>query len=68
MVNAVTSIVTLLSRVAGADKPELYAQLGLRLTYHPGQRTEAARAEAGRICTKGLCPRGDLNPHALLGH
>ena len=27
-----------------------------------------AHAEIGQVCTKGSCPRGDLNPHALDGH
>ncbi len=36
----------------------VHAQLGLRLTYHPGARTVSARAELGRSCTKGPCPRG----------
>jgi site-specific DNA recombinase len=61
MVSAISDIVSLLSRAEAADKAELYAQLGLRLTYHPGQRTVTARAEVGRICTNGSCPRGDLN-------
>jgi site-specific DNA recombinase len=68
MVNAITDIVTLLGNADPADKAELYSQLGLRLTYNPGPRTVTCRAEIGRSCTKGSCPRGDLNPHALLGH
>ena len=51
MVSAIAEIVTLLSRAEAADKAELYAQLGLRLIYKPGQRTVTARAEVGRICT-----------------
>jgi site-specific DNA recombinase len=61
MVSAITDIVRMLSNAAPADKAELYAQLGLRLTYNPGLRIVTARAEVGRTCTKGSCPRGDLN-------
>ena len=68
MVTAISDVVTVLASADPADKAELYGQLGLRLTYNPGRRTVTARAEVGRICTKGSCPRGDLNPHALLGH
>jgi hypothetical protein len=57
MVSAISDIVTLLSRSEAADKTELYAQLGLWLTYHPGQRTVSARAEVGRICTKAARSR-----------
>jgi site-specific DNA recombinase len=59
MVAAISDIVALLGSADPADKAELYAQLGLRLTYNVGLRTVTARAEVGRICTKGSCPRGD---------
>ena len=70
MVSAITDLMTVLRHADPADKAELYTRLGLRLTYNPGpgQRTVSARAELGRTCTKGSCPRGDLNPHALYGH
>ena len=57
-----------LSGATAADKAEIYAALGLHLTYNPSPRTVITRAEIGQTCTKGSCPRGDLNPHALLGH
>jgi site-specific DNA recombinase len=48
-----------------ADKAEVYRQLGLRLTYHPETRTVAAQAHLARLpWGNGLCPEGDLNPHA----
>ena len=65
MATAITDVITILRTADPADKAELYAQLGLHLTYSPGDpRTVTARAEIGRTCTKGSCPRGDLNPHA----
>ena len=67
-VTAITGVITILRTADPADKGQLYAQPGLHLTFKPGPRTVIARAELGRSCTKGSCPRGDLNPHALLGH
>ncbi len=59
MVSAICDVVTVLAAADPADKAELYTQLGLRLTYNPGRRTVTARAEVGRKCTKGSCPRRD---------
>ena len=55
-----------LSRAQTAPKSAVYAELGLRLTYQPRENTVLASANPamGNL----LCPRGDLNPHALLGH
>jgi hypothetical protein len=65
-----TQALTLLHDADLASKAELYAQLGLCLTYQPGPGTRivTARADIGRTCTQLSCPRGDLNPHALYGH
>jgi hypothetical protein len=41
-------------------------QLGLSLTYHPGAMHVDVRPLTD-MYVRG-CPRGDLNPHALLGH
>jgi site-specific DNA recombinase len=68
VVATIADLMAILRTADAADKAELYAQLGLHLTYNPAARTVIARAEPGRSCTKGSCPRGDLNPHALLGH
>ena len=67
IVNAITSLITVLRDADPHDKAEIYSQLGLRLTYNPSPRTVSARAEPGRPCTKGSCPRGDLNPHFPVG-
>ena len=61
IVNAITSLITVLRDADPQDKAEIYSQLGLRLTYHPSPRTVSARAEPGRPCTKGSCPRGCLS-------
>jgi hypothetical protein len=59
MITTITDLITILRAADPADKAELYAQLGLRLTYRPGPRTVTVRSEIGRTCTKGACPRGD---------
>ena len=51
-----------------ADKAEIYRRIGLTLTYHPQEKRVAAEARPNSIMYVGTCPRGDLNPHALLGH
>jgi site-specific DNA recombinase len=68
VVDTITGLMTVLKHAEPADKAEIYTAIGLRLTYHPGQKTVTTRAEIGQTCTKGSCPRGDLNPHALYGH
>jgi site-specific DNA recombinase len=68
LIEEITDVMGLLGTARAANKAELYARLGLRLTYEPGARKVIAQATPGRSCTKGSCPRGDLNPHALLGH
>jgi hypothetical protein len=64
MVAAITDVLTVLRTADPADKAELYAQLGVRLIFNPGQKTVVVRLEAGQSCTKGSCPRGDLNTQA----
>ncbi len=58
-VNVINDTMSVLRNADPADKAELYTKLGLRLTYNPGPRTVDARAEIGRTCTKGSCPRGE---------
>jgi site-specific DNA recombinase len=58
-VNAITGLMRVLEQSDPADKAEIYAQLGLRLTYHPGEKKVIVRAEPGRTCTEGSCPRGE---------
>jgi site-specific DNA recombinase len=67
-VTTIRDLVRALRTAATEDKAEIYAGLNLQLTYQPQERIVNTRAEVGQICTKGSCPRGDLNPHALYGH
>jgi site-specific DNA recombinase len=57
-VNAIRDLMQALRYASTEDKAEIYAGLNLQLTYNPGERTVAVRAEAGQTCTKGSCPRG----------
>jgi site-specific DNA recombinase len=58
VVAAIRGLMDTLSGANAADKAEIYAGLGLHLTYNPGPRTVITRAEIGHICAKGSCPRG----------
>jgi len=62
-IDAINDLMRALRDAATEDKAEIYAGLNVQLTYHPGERIVSARAEVGQTCTKGSCPRGDLNPH-----
>ena len=53
MVSSITDIIALLASADPADKAELYAQLGLRLTYNPGQRTVTPARKSGEYLRKG---------------
>ena len=53
---------------AGMSALQLWVRWALRLTYWPDARTVIADAQPSAIMYKTECPRGDLNPHALLGH
>ncbi len=67
MVEALSGMTRILRSANPMDKAEIYRQLGLTLTYEPGLRLIKAEADPEGSCTK-VCPRGDLNPHALCGH
>jgi site-specific DNA recombinase len=60
-VTTIRDLMRALRTAAAEDKAEIYAGLNLQLTYQPLERIVNTRAEAGRTCTKGSCPRGDLN-------
>ena len=60
-IGAITGLMHALRDAATEDKAEIYAGLNLQLTYNPGGRIVAVRAGIGQTCTKGSCPRGDLN-------
>jgi site-specific DNA recombinase len=61
-------VTSALATAALADKATLYGQLGLSLTYHPDAKRVDVKAEPMSGMYVKRCPRGDLNPHALLGH
>jgi DNA invertase Pin-like site-specific DNA recombinase len=60
-VTTIRDLVQALRTAATEDKAEIYAGLNLQLTYQPQERIVNIKAEVGRTCTKGSCPRGDLN-------
>jgi site-specific DNA recombinase len=68
IVTAMRDLTAVLDSAAPADKAEIYGQLGLVLTYHPEARTVKVKATPTASMYVRRCPRGDLNPHALLGH
>jgi hypothetical protein len=51
-----------------ADKAQLYRDLGLSMIYDPGASTVRVDVRPLPDMYVRACPRGDLNPHALLGH
>jgi site-specific DNA recombinase len=53
---------------ATADKKALYEALDLRLTYQVHEGVVDVEATPTALWGNRACPRGDLNPHALLGH
>jgi hypothetical protein len=77
IVEALGSILTVIRDADPLDKAQIYASIGLRLTYQPGTNTEVAEARRPATVYEGLCPRGDIDasptdrrhdPDALLGH
>ncbi len=68
MVTALHDIISVLNEADPADKTEIYGQLGVRLMYQPGERIVIVQARPLDSMYVRTCPRGDLNPHALLGH
>jgi site-specific DNA recombinase len=62
VVDALTGLMDVLRNADPADKADIYAALGLRMTYHPGPgpRIVTVSVEPGRSCTKGSsCPRSE---------
>jgi hypothetical protein len=43
------------------DKADLYTNLGLHLTYQPGQQKVIAEVRTSAIMYEGSCRRGDTN-------
>jgi hypothetical protein len=51
------------ARTLYSGKPEFYKQFGVRLVCQPEPRIVRGEASLNPV-GQGLCPRGDLNPHA----
>jgi site-specific DNA recombinase len=62
-------LLTLLQQADPLDRSEIYARMGLGLTYRPEEETVIAEIRSTAIDRiDNVCRRGDLNPHALTGH
>ncbi len=59
MVEALRDIMSVLAKADPADKTEIYAQLGLTLTYQPEEKKVIARARPPDSMYVRTCPRGD---------
>jgi hypothetical protein len=66
IVAALGSIIEVLRDADPADKAKIYAGVGLRLTYEPGQNKVIAEAKPAAIMYDGSCPRRDLNPNYMV--
>jgi site-specific DNA recombinase len=65
---AIGDVSSELAAAEPADKASLHGQLGLSLTCHPDVGRAEVKAQSLSVMYIKRCPRGDLNPHALLGH
>ncbi len=63
IVDRLADIVRVLHDADPDDKAEIFRQLGLRLTYHPGRGLVEAEVNPAAVWVFRRCPRGDLNPH-----
>ncbi len=61
MVNALHDIMSVLAKADPADKTEIYAQLGVRLSYQPGEKIAMAQVRPLDSMYVRTCPRGDSN-------
>ncbi|WP_261561840.1 recombinase family protein [Frankia tisae] len=68
MVAAAGDIVAVIADTDASDKAEIYTQLGLELTYEPGDNRVIAEAKPLPIMYEGECPRGDSNHYPTAGH
>ena len=59
LVAALGDLVPVIRNADPADKADLYAQLGLTLTYRPQKRLVEASVRPSLHMCKGLCPRSE---------
>jgi site-specific DNA recombinase len=62
IVNTLTDITRVIHEADPRDKAEIYSQLGLRLTFHPGEATVLAEARPGPVCTRSVSEGGSEPP------
>jgi hypothetical protein len=62
LVATIGNILAVLRDADPADKAQIYTNLGLRLTYQPGQNKVIAEAAPPAIMYEGSCPRGTRPP------
>jgi hypothetical protein len=66
VVSSLRELMSVLAAADPADKAQIYSQLGLALTYHPGSQTVRAEARPLPMYVR-KCPRGiDPYPHSAL--
>ena len=58
VVSSLRDLMSVLTAADPADKAQIYSQLGLALTYHPGSQTVRAEARPLPMYVR-KCPRGD---------
>lgn len=68
IVGKLADIARVLADADQDDKAEIFRQLRLKLTYHPGRQIVEAENRIGPLWVFRECPRRDLNPHSLNGH
>ena len=66
MIDELGDLTAALAQADPGSKAQVYADLGVRMVFSPERKRVAVEATP-RVC-QWLCRRGDLNPHALIGH
>jgi hypothetical protein len=71
LIAALGSLLDVIRNAGPAEKAAIYDQLGLKVTFRPGEAKIRAEVTIGpenyvehAMWGYGSCPRGDLNPHA----
>lgn len=59
VVDKLTDVIHVLSTANADDRSEIFRQLGLKLTYHPGRRIVEAKIEPTPHGSFWKCPRSD---------
>jgi len=67
MIDRAIDLVTPLDGCTDAARGALYESMGLRMVLRADQRHLSVSADLTHVWGNRVCPRGDLNPHALSG-